>query len=90
MSFISELKRRRLVQVGITYLVLAWGVAQVADLLLENFQVDDWVMQLILVALGIGLFVAIGLAWVFDLRWDGIYRESDLAKGQEIPLARST
>lgn len=85
MSFISELKRRRLVQVGITYLVVAWGIAQVADLLLENFQVGDWVMQLILIVLGIGCFVAIGLAWVFDLRWDGIHLESEAAKSLEVP-----
>lgn len=80
MSFFSELKRRGLVQVGITSLVVAWGVAQVADLLLESFQVDDWVMQVVLVVLGIGCVVAVILAWIFDLRWDGIYRESELAK----------
>ena len=58
MSFISELKRRRLVQVGVTALVVAWGVAQVADLLLENFQAEDWIMKVVLVALGIGCIVA--------------------------------
>ena len=83
MSFLSELKRRRLVQVGVTSLVVAWGIAQVADLLLENFQMDDRIMQVILVALGIGCVVSVGLAWVFDLRWDGLYRESELAKMAE-------
>ena len=83
MSFISELKRRRLVQVGVAYLVIAWGIAQVADLLLENFQIDEWVMQAVLVVLGIGWILAVILAWIFDLRWDGIHLESDVAKALE-------
>lgn len=90
MSFISELKRRGLIQVGVTYLVVAWVVAQVADLLLENFQIDDGVMQLILVLLGIGFVVSIVLAWVFDLRWDGIYLERKLANAAESPGALTT
>ena len=83
MSFISELKRRRLVQVGVAYLVIAWGIAQVADLLLENFQIDEWVMQAVLVVLGIGWVLAVILAWLFDLRWDGIHLESDVARELE-------
>ena len=87
MSFYSELKRRGLVQVAITSLIVAWGVAQVADLLLENFQVGDWVMQIVLVVLGISCFVSVALAWVFDLRWGGIYLESELAKVAESTAA---
>ena len=83
MSFLSELKRRRLVQVGVAYLVIAWGIAQVADLLLENFQIDEWVMQAVLVVLGIGWVLAVILAWLFDLRWDGIHLESDVARELE-------
>ena len=79
MSFFSELKRRRLVQVGVTYLIVAWGIAQIADLLLDNFQMEDWIMQVVLVVLGIGCVLAIILAWIFDLRWDGLHLESDVA-----------
>jgi len=87
MSFFSELKRRGLLQVGITSVIVAWGVAQVADLLLENFQVDDWVMQVVLMVLGIGCIMSVALAWMFDLRWDGIHLESDLAKVAESTAA---
>ena len=80
MSFLSELKRRRLVQVGIAYLVVAWGIAQVADLLLDNFQMEEWIMQVVLVVLGIGCVVAVILAWIFDLRWDGLHLESEVAR----------
>jgi len=81
MSLISELKRRHVVQVGIAYLVMAWGVAQVADLVLDNYGAATWIMQVILAALGIGFPVALVLSWIFDLRLDGLHRESDLVSG---------
>ena len=70
MSLISELKRRHVMQVGIAYSVMAWGVAQVADLVLDNYGAATWIMQVILAALGIGFPVALVLSWIFDLRWD--------------------
>ncbi len=81
MSFISELKRRRLVQVGVTYLIVAWGIAQIADLLLDNFQMEEWIMQVVLIVLAIGCVPTIILAWIFDFRWDGLHYESDAADG---------
>ena len=81
MSLISELKRRHVMQVGIAYSVMAWGVAQVADLVLDNYGAATWMMQAILAALGIGFPVALVLSWIFDLRLDGLHRESDLVSG---------
>ena len=45
MSFIEELKRRNVVRVGVVYLITAWLLAQVADLLLENFNAPGWVIH---------------------------------------------
>ena len=81
MSLLSELKRRHVVQVGIAYLVVAWGVAQVADLVLDNYDAPRWIIQALLAALAIGFPITIALSWIFDLRWDGLHRESDLAAG---------
>ena len=85
MQFFKELKRRQVVQVGITYLVVAWGVAQVAELILDAYEAQPWIMRAILALLAIGFPVAVGLSWVFDLRWTGLYRESDLAASGDIP-----
>ncbi|MEE4145771.1 MAG: tetratricopeptide repeat protein [Halieaceae bacterium] len=77
MGFFSELKRRHVVQVGIAYLVVAWGAAQVAELVLDTFDTPGWVMQAILVTLGLGVPVALVLAWICDLRADGLHKESE-------------
>ena len=37
MSFFEELKRRNVFKVGVAYVIIAWLLAQVADLMLENF-----------------------------------------------------
>ena len=79
MSFISELKRRHVFQVGFAYLVVAWGVAQVAELILDTYDIQLWVMQLILAVLGIGFPLTILCSWIFDLRWDGLHWEIELA-----------
>lgn len=84
-GLLTELKRRHVVQVGIAYLVVAWGVAQVADLVLDNYGAPTWIMQVILAALGIGFPVALVLSWIFDLRWDGLHRESDIVSDIIVP-----
>ncbi|MEP4148032.1 MAG: tetratricopeptide repeat protein [Halioglobus sp.] len=78
MSLISELKRRHVIQAGVAYLVVAWGAAQVAELIFDAYNVQPWVMQLMLAALAIGLPLVIVFSWFFDLRLDGLHWEKDL------------
>ncbi|MEM6496661.1 MAG: hypothetical protein AAF709_08045 [Pseudomonadota bacterium] len=77
MSFFTELKRRHVVQMGIAYLVLAWSIAQVAELVLDSFESPSWVIQLILLVLAAGFPVALILAWVFELRSGSLRRDSE-------------
>ena len=77
MSFIKELKRRNVFRVGVAYLVVAWLIAQVSDLVLENFGAPDWVIKTVLYLLAAGLPVAVILAWAFELTPEGIKRDSE-------------
>ena len=74
MSFFDELKRRKVFRVAIGYIVAAWVVAQVADLVADNFNAPDWMMQMFLTLLVVGLPVALLLSWAFDFTTDGIKR----------------
>jgi len=85
MAFFAELKRRHVVQVGIAYLVIAWGIAQVCELVLDTFEIPGWVMQLILLALGLGFPVALLLAWVYKWRAGGIHRETESVQAGQSP-----
>ncbi len=42
---ISELRKRSVFRIGVAYGVIAWILAQVADLVLDAFPAPDWVMQ---------------------------------------------
>jgi len=80
----EELKRRNVMRVGVVYLIAAWLLAQVADLMLENFHAPDWVIQAILVVLIIGFPIAVIFAWAFELTPEGIKKERDVDRSQSI------
>ena len=93
MSLFNELKRRRVFRVAIGYVIAAWLVAQVADLVADTYLAPLWVMQMIVTLLFVGLPVSLILSWAFDLTADGIKRtefgdiEGSLTVGNKSILA---
>ena len=85
MSLFNELKRRKVFRVAIGYAIAAWLVAQVADLVADNFLAPAWVMQMIISLLIVGLPISLILSWAFDLTADGITRtESGEIEGMTV------
>jgi TolB-like protein/Tfp pilus assembly protein PilF len=80
----EELKRRNVVRVGIAYLVAAWLVLQIIDVVLENLPVPPWVMQVILLLTALGFPFAIVFAWAFELTPEGLKRERDVDRSKSI------
>jgi TolB-like protein len=78
MSFFDELKRRNVFRVGFAYAVVAWVIAQVADLALESFGTPEWVMKTLLFMMAIGFVVSLVIAWAYELTPDGIKRARDV------------
>ena len=68
----SELKRRKVVRVGVVYLVVAWAVIQIADTTFPSLNIPDWALSLVVMCVILGFPVAIVLAWAFELTPDGI------------------
>ena len=75
MSFIGEIKRRRVFQVAAVYLVVSWLIMQVVDVVNEPLNLPDWFDSAVIVALAIGLPIALILAWAFDLTPDGVVKD---------------
>jgi TolB-like protein len=84
MSFITELRRRNVFKVGLAYVVSAWVLLQVVDLVLENISAPEWVMQVFMLALAIGFPLALLFAWAFEMTPEGIKLEKDVDKSQSI------
>ncbi len=84
MSFLNELKRRNVFRVGIAYVIVSWLLAQVADLMLENFGAPGWVIKSFLGFLIIGFPLALFFAWAFELTPEGVKREAEVDRSQSI------
>ena len=56
-SFFTELKRRNVFKVGVAYVIVAWIVMQVADVITQNLGLPTWFPQIVtsLLILGLGL-----------------------------------
>ena len=68
----QELKRRNVFRVGVAYVVVAWLILQFIDLVLENVSAPEWVMQVFMLGLAIGLPIAVFFAWAFELTPEGL------------------
>lgn len=77
MSLFTKLKRRNVFKVGVAYIVIAWLMLQVTDVVAPILELPSWVAKLVLLLLAIGLPVALILAWSFELTPEGIKREAE-------------
>jgi len=74
-SFFQELKRRNVFRVGIGYVVTAWLLFQVSDIVFPRIGLPDWAVTLVIALLAIGFVPALIFAWAFELTPEGIKRE---------------
>jgi TolB-like protein/Flp pilus assembly protein TadD len=74
MSFLGEMRRRKVFRVAGVYAVVAWLIAQVVSVLNAPLNLPDGLETVILVLLGIGFPIALVLAWAYELTPDGIER----------------
>jgi TolB-like protein/Flp pilus assembly protein TadD len=84
LSIFAELKRRNVFKVSIAYIVMAWLVMQVADVVLNNVEAPGWVFQVIMLLLGLGLPFAIFFSWAFELTPEGLKLEKEVDRSQSI------
>ncbi|MCJ7557452.1 MAG: hypothetical protein MUP90_11165 [Gammaproteobacteria bacterium] len=76
-AFFRQLRDRRVIRVGIAYLVIAWLVLQMADVVFPAMNLPGWSISLALGLLVMGFPVALVLAWMFDLTPSGIEKTSE-------------
>jgi len=77
-ALFDELRRRNVLRAGAAYLVSAWLIAQVADLLTDAYDAPGWVMRTVLGVLGLGFPAAVLLAWAYEFTPRGLERDADV------------
>lgn len=76
-TLFEELKRRKVFRVLVAYVVAAWLLLQVAEILSSILSLPDWAPKLVLFLLAIGFVPALILAWAYELTPDGIKRDTE-------------
>ncbi len=84
MGLFAELQRRNVFRVALAYGVIAWVLAQVADLAFDNFGSPEWVSKTVLFLLLLGLPLAIFFAWAFEITPEGLKKEKDVDRSESI------
>ena len=77
-SFFAELKRRNVYKVAVAYAVVAWLIIQVATQVFPFFEIPNWAVRFVVVAIVIGFPIALVLSWAFEFTPEGIKREEDV------------
>ena len=65
-SFMSELKRRQIYRGGVMYVVAGWVVVQVATQVFPYFDIPNWAIRLVVVAILLGFPIALVCLWMFE------------------------
>ncbi|MGD8482544.1 MAG: tetratricopeptide repeat protein, partial [Gammaproteobacteria bacterium] len=84
MSFIDEIKRRNVARVGVLYVVAAWLLLQVTDVLSSLLPVPVWTGSLVFILLVIGFPLVLIFSWIYELTPEGIKREKDVDRSQSV------
>ncbi|HEX9585769.1 MAG TPA: hypothetical protein VGB36_14815 [Gammaproteobacteria bacterium] len=73
-NLLNELKRRNVIRVAATYAVVAWVMAQSANVLLPAFEAPDWALKAVIALLLLCFPVVIFLTWAYELTPEGLRR----------------
>src|SRR5881409_2650495 len=90
-NFFSELKRRNVYKVAVAYAIVGWLLVKVATQVFPFFEIPNWAVRLVVLAIVIGFPIALVIAWAFELTPEGLKRteDVDLATSSRQPRKRA-
>ena len=71
-QFAAELRRRKVLRVVTVYAVVAWILLQLAEIAFEPLGYPDWALRALIISAIVGFPVTFILAWVIDIRPEGL------------------
>jgi len=80
----NELKRRNVFRVAVAYVVSAWLVLQVADVVINNIGAPDWVFSVFMLAGALLFLPVLFFSWAYELTPEGVKREAEVDRSHSI------
>ena len=87
MSFLLELRRRKVFRLVALYIVGAWVVLQVADLAFESWDISSSALRFVWLSAVLGFPIALIFGWRYDITTRGIVRTPPADEGAHIDLS---
>ena len=84
MKLVSELRRRNVPRMAVLYVVAAWLILQVAEVVIDLAKLPDWIGTTTLWLLGIGFPIALIFSWFYEITPEGISLEKDIDPAESI------
>ncbi len=84
MGLVSELRRRNVLRMLALYIVAAWLIMQVAEVIIGLANLPQWIGPSVLALLAVGFPIALIFSWFYELTPEGISLEKDVARGESI------
>ncbi len=84
MGLVSELRRRNVLRMLVLYVVAAWLIMQVAEVLIDLAKLPDWIGTTTLWLLAVGFPIAVIVSWFYEITPEGISLEKDVEPGESI------
>ncbi|GAB3731011.1 hypothetical protein GCM10028862_10580 [Luteimonas pelagia] len=72
MSFIAELRQRKVARVATAYLVVAWVAIEAASIALPAFEAPPWALRVLILLFALGFPLVLALTWALELTPDGV------------------
>jgi TolB-like protein/Tfp pilus assembly protein PilF len=83
-NFFAELKRRNVYKVAVAYAVVGWLLIQIATQVFPFFEIPNWAVRLVVLAIMIGFPIALVIAWAFELTPEGLKRTEGVDRATEM------
>jgi TolB-like protein/Flp pilus assembly protein TadD len=80
MSFLGEIRRRKMFQVAAIYAVVAWVLVQIVATVEAPLRLPDWVDTLVIVLLAVSFPITLIISWVFNVTREGLVRDTGSAE----------
>lgn len=80
MSFLGEIKRRKMFQVAAVYAVVAWLLIQIVTTVEAPLNLPDWFDTTVIALLALGFPIMLVVSWAFNFTPEGLVRDQDDAR----------
>ena len=84
MGVVSELKRRNVLRMAVLYVLAAWLLMQIAEVVVSLAALPTWIGRATLVLLTLGFPIALIFSWFYEITPEGLALERDVPRHESI------